>query len=441
MKPVVAIIGRPNVGKSTLFNRVSERKKAIVINLPGATRDRNYADADWMGRTFTLVDTGGFEPVSDEKILVQMREQTTLAIEEADIIIFLLDGKEGLTPADEEITRILRRSGKPVLYTVNKVDNPAKYASAGEFYRLGIDRLFLISAEHGLNIDDVMDEVVAMLPPADAGEEPEERTGIAVVGRPNVGKSSLVNKILGFERVIVNPMPGTTRDPIDTPFEYNEKKYLLIDTAGIRRKSKISLSLEKYTIVEAMKVLDRCEVALILVDPVEGITDQDVRIAGLAFEKGVICIIVVNKWDLIEKDNSTTGVYVKKIQDSLKFLDFAPIVFISALTGQRVFRLFEIIEQAHEQYTKRIKTSELNTVVREILEANPPPRLQGGRAHNFSYVTQTSVKPPNFVFFVKDPKAVHFSYERYLMNQLREKFNFSMVPIRIRFRRKSRERK
>lgn len=441
MKPVVAIIGRPNVGKSTLFNRISERKKAIVINLPGATRDRNYADAEWMGRTFTLVDTGGFEPVSDEKILVQMREQTTLAIEEADIIVFLLDGKEGLTPADEEITRILRRAGKPVLYTINKVDNPNKYAAEAEFYRLGVDRFFLISAEHGLGIDDLMDEVVATIPPEAAGEEPEERIGIAVVGRPNVGKSSLVNKILGFERVIVNPMPGTTRDPIDTPFEYNGKKYLLIDTAGIRRKSKISLSLEKYTIMEAMKVLDRCEIALILVDPVEGITDQDVRIAGLAFEKGAICILVVNKWDLIEKDNSTTGIYVKKIQDSLKFLDFAPIVFISALTGQRVFRIFEIIEQAYEQYTKRVRTSELNSTVREILEANPPPRLQGGRTHNFSYVTQTSVKPPNFVFFVKDPKAVHFSYERYLVNQLRERFNFSLVPIRVKFRRKSRDRK
>lgn len=440
MKPVVAIIGRPNVGKSTLFNRISERKKAIVINLPGATRDRNYADAEWIGRTFTLVDTGGFEPVSDEKIMVQMREQTTLAIEEADIIIFLLDGKEGLTPADEEITRILRRSGKPVLYTINKVDNPGKYAAEAEFYRLGVDRLILISAEHGLGVDELMDEVIPLMPTAETAQEPEERIGIAVVGRPNVGKSSLVNKILGYERVIVNPMPGTTRDPIDTPFEYNEKKYLLIDTAGIRRKSKISLSLEKYTIVEAMKVLDRCEVALILVDPVEGITDQDVRIAGLAYEKGVICILVVNKWDLIEKDNSTTGFYVKKIQDSLKFLDFAPIVFISALTGQRVFRIFEIIEQAHAQYTKRIKTSELNSTVREILDANPPPRLQGGRAHNFSYVTQTSVKPPNFVFFVKDPKAVHFSYERYLINQLRERFGFTMVPIRLRFRRKSRER-
>lgn len=439
MKPVVAIIGRPNVGKSTLFNRISERKKAIVINLPGATRDRNYADAEWVGRTFTLVDTGGFEPVSDEKIMVQMREQTTLAIEEADIIIFLLDGKEGLTPADEEITRILRRSGKPVLYTINKVDNPGKYAAEAEFYRLGVDRLILISAEHGLGVDELMDEVIPLMPTAETAQEPEERIGIAVVGRPNVGKSSLVNKILGYERVIVNPMPGTTRDPIDTPFEYNEKKYLLIDTAGIRRKSKISLSLEKYTIMEAMKVLDRCEIALILVDPVEGITDQDVRIAGLAFEKGVICVIVVNKWDLIEKDNTTTGLYVKKIQDSLKFLDFAPIVFISALTGQRVFRIFEIIEQAYQQYTKRIKTSELNSTVREILDANPPPRLQGGRAHNFSYVTQTSVKPPNFVFFVKDPKAVHFSYERYLVNQLRERFGFTMVPIRIRFRRKSRE--
>ena len=270
MKPVVAIIGRPNVGKSTLFNRISERKKAIVINLPGATRDRNYADADWMGREFTLIDTGGFEPVSDEKILIQMREQTTLAIEEADIIVFLLDGKEGLNPADEEITRILRKSGKPVLYTLNKVDNPVKYTSSGDFYRLGVDQLYPISAEHGLGIDGLMDAVVEMLPPAEPEEEEPERIRIAVIGRPNVGKSSLVNRILGYERVIVNPMPGTTRDPIDTPFEYEEKKYLLIDTAGIRRKSKISLSLEKFTIMEALKVLDRSEVALIMVDPGRG---------------------------------------------------------------------------------------------------------------------------------------------------------------------------
>ena len=441
MKPVVAIIGRPNVGKSTLFNRMSERKKAIVINLPGATRDRNYADSEWMGREFTLVDTGGFEPVSEERILVQMREQTTLAIEEADFVIFLLDGKEGLTPADEEITRLLRKSGKQVLYTVNKVDSPARYASTGEFYKLGASQLYMISAEHGLGVDDLLDALVAMIPRAEAQEEEPERIRIAVIGRPNVGKSSLINRILGFERVIVNPMPGTTRDPIDTPFEFEGKKYLLIDTAGIRRKSKISLSLEKYTIMEALKVLERSEVALIMVDPVEGITDQDVRIAGLAYEKGVICILVVNKWDLIKKDNATTGIYVNRIKDSLKFLDFAPIVFISALTGQRVFRLFEIIEQAYEQYTKRVATSGLNSAVREILEANPPPRLQGGRAHNFSYVTQTSVKPPNFVFFVKDPKSVHFSYQRYLVNQIRERFGFTVVPIRVRFRSKSRDRK
>ena len=441
MKPLIAIIGRPNVGKSTLFNRLSEGKKAITIDEPGATRDRNYADSIWEGRSFTVIDTGGFEPISTEKILVQMREQTMLAIEEADIILFLMDGKDGLTPSDEEIAKLLRQVPKPVFYIVNKIDGPKHDALAYEFYRLGIEKLYTVSAEHGRGVDDLMMDVVDKIPAAEAVEGDEHRIRIAVVGRPNVGKSSLINKILGYERTIVNPLPGTTRDAIDTPFEYQDKKYLLIDTAGIRRKSRISMTLEKYTVVEALKTLSRCDIALILIDAEDGVTDQDARIAGLAYEKGVASILVVNKWDLIEKDNATTGIYVNKIKDSLKFLDFAPIVFISALTGQRVFRLFEIIEQAYEQYTKRVATSGLNSAVREILEANPPPRLQGGRAHNFSYVTQTSVKPPNFVFFVKDPKSVHFSYQRYLVNQIRERFGFTMVPIRVRFRSKSRDRK
>ncbi len=438
MKPVVAIIGRPNVGKSTLFNRISERKKAIVVDLPGATRDRNYADVSWAGLDFTLVDTGGFEPISNEKILIQMREQTTLAIEEADAIVLLMDGRQGLTGADEEIARILRRSGKLVLLVVNKIDHPNLFPSASEFYRLGKDKIYMISAEHGLGIGELMDDLVVNLPSHEESGEEAQRTKIAVIGRPNVGKSSLINSILGYERVIVNPLPGTTRDPIDTPFEYEGCKYLLIDTAGIRRKSRISLSLEKYMIIEAMKVLDRSDVALIMVDPVEGITDQDARIAGLAFEKGVICILVVNKWDLIEKNNSTVGIYVNKLRNELKFLDFAPIVFVSALTGQRIFRIFETIEKCCAQYTRRIKTAELNSFIREALEKNPPARLRG-RPHNFSYFTQVSVRPPTFIFFVKDPKSVHFSYERYLENQIREKFDYSMVPIRIRFRRKGRK--
>ncbi|MGB4549817.1 MAG: ribosome biogenesis GTPase Der, partial [Syntrophales bacterium] len=341
MKPLIAIIGRPNVGKSTLFNRLSEGKKAITIDEPGATRDRNYAESSWEGRFFTVIDTGGFEPVSTEKILVQMREQTLLAIEEADIIIFLMDGREGLTPSDEEIAKLLRRVPKPVFYVVNKIDGPKHDALAYEFYRLGVEKLYTLSAEHGRGVDDLMMDVVEKIPPAEEIEADEERIRIAVVGRPNVGKSSLVNKILGYERTIVNPLPGTTRDAIDTPFEYRDKKYLLIDTAGIRRKSRISMTLEKYSVIEALKTLNRCDIALILIDAEDGVTEQDARIAGLALEKGVASILVVNKWDLIEKDNATVGAHVKKLRDTLKFLSFAPIIFVSADTGQRVMRIFE----------------------------------------------------------------------------------------------------
>ncbi|MFB3925723.1 MAG: ribosome biogenesis GTPase Der [Syntrophales bacterium] len=437
MKPVIAIIGRPNVGKSTLFNRLSEHKRAIVIDEPGATRDRNYADASWRGRTFTIIDTGGFEPASKEKILAQMREQAVIAVEEADVVLFVMDGREGLMPSDREITDLLRRSRKKVYYVVNKIDSPRQESLVHEFYSLGSDRLFPVSAEHGLGIGELMDTVIEDLPPAVLPEEgAEERIKIAVIGRPNTGKSSLINKILGYERTIVNPMPGTTRDTIDTPFELNGRHYLLIDTAGIRRKSRISLTLEKYSIIEALKTLERCDVALILIDAVEGVAEQDVKIAGLAFEKGVLCILLVNKWDLIEKDNSTVGTYVKAIKEHLKYLDFAPILFISAMTGQRVMNIFDTLQEAYAQYTKRIRTSELNRSVRQFLDANPPPRYRN-KPNVFSYTTQTSVKPPTFVFFVREPRAVHFSYRRYLTNRIRETFGFEHSPIRVIFRKKS----
>lgn len=437
MKPIVAIIGRPNVGKSTFFNRLSKRKKVIVINEPGATRDRNYEDCTWNDRDFILIDTGGFEPVSTEKILIQMREQTTLAIEEADIIIFLMDGKEGLTPSDVEITNLLREVEKSIFFVINKIDGPKHEGFAYEFYRLGIERLYTISAEHGIGVGELMDDVVEHLPPSTAVSEDEDRIRIAVIGKPNVGKSSLINKMLGYERTIVNPIPGTTRDAIDTPFELHDRKYLLIDTAGIRRKSKISITLEKYSVIQAIKTLSRSDIALILIDAEEGITDQDTKIAGLALERGVVCIMVVNKWDLLEKDNSTTGNYVKNIKEKLKFLNFAPILFISALTGQRVIKIFDTIETAYSQYTRRVQTSILNKKVREFLEMNPPPRYQH-KAHNFSFVTQASVKPPTFVFFVHEPKAVHFSYQRYLTNKIREEFGFDQVPIKIILRKKNR---
>lgn len=398
MKPVIAIIGRPNVGKSTLFNRLSQRNKAIVIDEPGATRDRNYADCKWYEKDFTMIDTGGFEPASTEKILVQMREQTTLAMEEADIIIFLMDGREGLTPSDREITNILRGIEKPVFFVVNKIDGLKHENRVYEFYELGIDTIYSISAQHGIGVHELMDDVAGrLLYQAEDRLDGEKRIRIAVIGKPNVGKSSLVNKILGYERVIVNPTPGTTRDAIDTPFEYDGKLYLLVDTAGIRRKSRISHVLEKYSIIQALKAIDRCDIALLLIDAEEGMTEQDAKIAGLTLERVVGCIIVVNKWDAIKKDNATVGNYVRDIKDTIKFMDYAPIIFISALTGQRVTKIFDLIESVLHQYTKRVNTSELNSVVRKLLALNPPPRHQN-RANTVSYITQTSVAPPTFVF-------------------------------------------
>ncbi len=439
LKPIIAIVGRPNVGKSTLFNRLSSHKKAIVIDQPGATRDRNYAECEWDDRLFTLIDTGGFEPVSMDRMLIQMREQTILAIEEADIIIFLMDGREGLTPSDREIVGMLRKTLKPVCYAINKVDSPKQFPDAYDFYQLGIDHVYPLSAQHGLGVGDLMFDIIEHLPATEPEDIDDTVIKIAVIGKPNVGKSSLVNKILGYERTIVNPTPGTTRDAIDTPFEINDRKYLLIDTAGIRRKSKIGLQLEKYSVMEAIRTLNRCDVALILIDASEGITDQDTKIAGLAYERGVACIVVMNKWDLLEKDNSTIGVHVKKIKSKLKYLDFAPIISLSALTGQRIFRIFELIEKAYEQYTTRIPTGELNRKVREFVDAFPPSRYRN-KPNPFSYVTQTSVRPPTFIFFVREPKGIHFSYERYLANKIREELPFDMVPIRLVFRKKGKDK-
>ncbi len=444
MKPLIAIIGRPNVGKSTLFNRLSEGKKAIAIDQPGATRDRNYAEASWNGRPFTVVDTGGFEPVSTEKILMQMREQTRLAMEQADIIVFLMDGKNGLTPSDEEIVRLLRSYRKPVYYAVNKIDGPRHDENVYEFYRLGVEPIHTISAEHGRGVDELMNAVTADIPVAEPEDEKvpggeEEPIRIAVVGRPNVGKSSLVNRILGYERTIVNPLPGTTRDAIDTPFEREGRRYVLIDTAGIRRKSRISQNLEKYSVIEALRTLDRCDIALVLIDGEEGVTEQDARIAGLALEKGVACILVVNKWDLVEKDNSTVGVYVNRLREELKFVQFAPIAFVSALTGQRLGRIFELVDAVWAQYTRRIATADLNAQLERYIAENPVP-LYRNRPNKIVYATQPRVKPPTFVFFVREPRAIHFSYERYLTNRIREGLGFESVPIRLIFRKRRRDR-
>jgi len=436
VKPVIAIVGRPNVGKSTLFNRIAGKQKAIVIDEPGATRDRNYMDCVFQDKAFTLIDTGGFEPASEERILVQMREQSNLAIEEADVIIFLMDGKDGLTPSDIEIAKQLRGKGKSVFYVPNKVDGDRHQEMLTDFYRLGIDQFYPISAQHGLGVNELLNIITRDFPEAaDYKDDQDTQIKIAIVGKPNVGKSSLVNRILGKERSIANPTPGTTRDAIDMPVKVHGKSYLLIDTAGIRRKSKISQTLEKYSVVQALKSINRCDIALVLIDAEEGLTDQDTKIIGLAYERGKACIIVVNKWDKIEKDNSSVGKFVEDIKDQIKFMDFAPIIFISAVTGQRAPKIFDLIDTVYSQYTKRIGTSPLNDLVEKSVQKNPLARYSNKQMH-ISYATQTDVKPPTFVFFVSNAKGIHFSYERYLMNQIRETFGFDSVPLKLVFRKK-----
>lgn len=437
MIPVVAIVGRPNVGKSTLFNRILGQRKAIVEDMPGVTRDRHYAEVNRFETPFTLIDTGGFEPVSQERMLVQMREQSQLAVEEADLILFVMDGKEGLTPSDEEVGKMLRRVTKPVLYVVNKVDGDKQEAGLAEFYALGIEELWPASAEHGRGVGDLMDRVMELLPPCAPREEDGEETRLAVIGRPNVGKSSLVNRLLGYERVVANPVAGTTRDSVDTAFIHNGKRYVLIDTAGIRRKGKVSQALEKYSVVHALKAMDRAHVVLVVIDAQEGVTDQDMTVAGYAFEKGRAVILVVNKWDLIEKDNSTMGRYVEKLRTTFKFLSFAPVMFVSALSGQRVAKIMTEVEKVSAEFNRKISTSNLNKVLEEAEKTHPPAVFQGKRLKLF-YATQTGVRPPTITIFVNKAEGVHFSYQRYLQNKFREAFGFEGSPLRLVF--KDRER-
>jgi GTP-binding protein len=439
MKPIVAIVGRPNVGKSTLFNRIARGKKAIVWNEPGVTRDRNYADVRLDDRAFTLIDTGGFEPVSKDRVFIQMREQCELAMNEADVILFVMDGREGLTSSDKEITDILRRQEKPVFFIVNKIDGPKHEDKAFEFYGLGVASLYTIAAEDGYGVSDLMDEIMKTLPPSNDIEEGGQATRVAVVGRPNAGKSSLINRLLGYKRVIVDEAPGTTRDPIDTLFEKDGKKYLLIDTAGIRRKSRISLKLEKYSIVQVFRTIDRCDVVLLLLDSGEGVTDQDARIGGFIHEKGKGCILLVNKWDLIKKEPDTMEDFRKKVYEDLKYLSFAPILFISALTGQRVSKVLDLVDRVAEEGRKRIPTSKINRYLERWVEHSPPP-LYKNRPVKLNYMTQVSIAPPTFLIYTNFPDGIHFSYGRYLTNQIREAFGFEGVPVRLQFRKKGKER-
>lgn len=436
MSAIVAIVGRPNVGKSTLFNRILGRKTALVENFPGVTRDRNYALVTRFEKSFTLVDTGGFEPASNETLLSQMRAQSQLAMEEADVILFLMDGREGLTPADQEVADMLRRVKKPVFFVVNKIDGPGQEMASNEFYALGVDHLVLVSAEHGLGINDLVQDILDTLPATSATEDEATETRLAVVGRPNVGKSSLVNRLLGYERVVANPVAGTTRDSIDTDFIYNQQRYVLIDTAGIRRKGRVSLKLEKYSVMQALKALDRCHVALVLIDAEEGITDQDLTVAGYAHDRGRAVILVVNKWDLVKKDHTTMGEFIKDVRSAFKFLPDSPIHFVSALTGQRINKIMADVEMVSEQFSRRIPTPELNRVLKDAEMSHPPPMYKGKRL-KFYYVTQLAVRPPTFVIFANNAEGIHFSYERYLTNCLRQAFGFTGCPIRLKFRDRS----
>jgi GTP-binding protein len=439
MKPIIAIVGRPNVGKSTLFNRIAGERKAIVWDEPGVTRDRNYADGEWSGRPFTLIDTGGFDPDSTDEIFTEMRAQVRLAMDEAKVILFVLDGKEGLTPTDVEIADLLRRQEKPVFAVVNKVDGPRHEEKALEFYRLGFDPLYSLSAEHGYGVSELLDAVAPLLPETSEEVPDEDVVRVAVIGRPNVGKSSLINRFLGYERVIVNETPGTTRDSIDTAFERKGRKYVLVDTAGIRRKSRISLQLEKFSIVQALQTVDRCDVALLMIDPVEEVTEQDSKIGGFIHEKGKGCIIVVNKWDLVEKETNTMKEYEARVREELKYLAYAPILFISVKSGQRLPKVLDTVDRVAEQGNRKISTGELNRHLGRWVEAVHPP-LFNNRPVKLNYITQVGTRPPTFAIFTNFPRGIHFSYQRYLVNQMREVYGFEGVPVRLQFRRKGKER-
>ncbi len=434
--PIVALIGRPNVGKSTLFNRIVGGRVSIVEDNPGVTRDRIYQKAEWLGNTFNLIDTGGIIDSTIEGTLEEkIRSQAELAISEADLIIFVVDAKTGMVPGDLVIANILRKNFKKVILAVNKVEDYSVSSSLiSEFYALGLGDPLPVSAAHGMNIGDLLDEVIEKLP---SNREASEEDGIrvALLGRPNVGKSSLVNYILGEERSIVSHIPGTTRDSINTLFEFKSRKYILIDTAGIRRKSKISQSTERYSVVRSLRAIDDCHVALFLIDAEEGVTEQDKRIVGLIHEAGKASILVINKWDLIDKDSNTMKYFEKKIREDLTFMSYAPTIYISAVTGQRVDKLIEMIDFVDSESTKRFSVKFLNQYLNEIVSLNPPPSEKGKKI-KFSYLTQTGTRPPTFVFFVNHPAEIHFSYQRYLENKLREAFSFTGNPIRILFKEK-----
>jgi len=440
-KPLVAIVGRPNVGKSTFFNQMAGKRIAIVEDTPGVTRDRVYVDCEWQNYKFTLIDTGGIDPLSDDPLLSQMRRQAEIAIETCDVIMFFVDGKTGMTADDESVADMLRKSGKPLLLVVNKIDNVRSMDNIYEFYNLGIGDPIGISSVNLLNFGDLLEELCKFFPDPEEEQEEVNAIQIAVVGKPNVGKSSLVNRILGEERVMLSDIAGTTRDAIDTRFTDNGQDFIIIDTAGIRRKRAIEYqSLERFSIVRSLAAIDRCDVALMMIDATQGVTEQDTKIAGYVDEQGKAAIIVINKWDAIEKDTGTMNEYVAKVREELKFMAYAPIVFISALTGQRTNKILEAVREAYAQATRRVTTGLLNDILADAQAALQPPATSGRRLKIY-YATQQDVQPPTFVMFVNDETLMHFSYERYLEKQFRKAFGFEGTPLKfiLRERKKTEE--
>ncbi|MCR6096533.1 ribosome biogenesis GTPase Der [Salipaludibacillus agaradhaerens] len=435
-KPVLAIVGRPNVGKSTIFNRIVGERVSIVEDRPGVTRDRIYSSAEWLTHEFFIIDTGGIE-ISDEPLLDQMRYQAELAIEEADVICFVVNGREGLTSADEEVGQILQRSKKPVVVAVNKMDDPSMHEQLYDFYSLGIGDVYPVSGSHGLGLGDLLDQLATYFPKQEEDVYDEDTILMSLIGRPNVGKSSLVNAILGEERVIVSNIPGTTRDAIDTPFTKDDQDYVVIDTAGMRKRGKVYEATEKYSVLRALKAIERSDVVLVVINAEEGIIEQDKKIAGYAHEAGRAIVIVVNKWDAVEKDDKTMKEFEEKIRNGFRFLDYAPVVFLSAKTKRRLHNLLPLVNEVSESHNMRVQTHVLNDVIVDAVTMNPTPTDHGGKRLRISYATQVSVAPPTIVLFVNDPELLHFSYKRYLENKIREAFTFAGTPVHIIARKKS----
>jgi len=435
-KPIVAVVGRPNVGKSTLFNKIAGERISIVEDKPGVTRDRIYAEVEWLNYNFTMIDTGGIEPESEEIIPAQMRRQAELAMETADVIVFIVDGREGLTSVDRDVADLLRKTKKPVIVTLNKVDTKNQSEHFYEFYELGMGDPVEISASLGLGIGDLLDEIAKHFNTNGDGEYDDDVIKVAIIGKPNVGKSSMVNKILGEERVIVSDIAGTTRDAIDTPFTSGDDRFVLIDTAGIRRKSRVTENIERYSIIRAVAAVQKSDVCLLVIDATEGVTEQDKKIAGYSHENGKGMVIVINKWDMIEKDNNTMNEFTKQIRNELTYISYAPILFVSALSGQRMNKVLEEVKHVSNQNSMRIPTGALNEVIGEAILLNQAPSDKGKRLKVF-YGTQASVKPPTFILFVNEKELMHFSYLRYLENKIRENFGFEGTPIRFILRQKT----